>query len=114
LYVGFQAYLLFGAGTEWLRPNYAKFRFVLPILKDDHASNLEPATDCAQPNSIAANVESMNKFGIGVAGNIAAGDSYGQYRLCSVETPLIVHRSCVCCQSCQSCIRGIHCHFLYL
>jgi hypothetical protein len=89
---------------------------MLPILKDDQAPHFELATDCAQPNSIPADVESMDKFRVGFAGTIVAGDSYGQYRLGSVQTPpLIAHpRFRVCRQSCQSFIRGTQCHFLYL
>jgi hypothetical protein len=76
---------------------------VLPILKYDQASHFELATNRTQPNSAAADVEGMDKFRIGFAGNIIARDSYRQYRLGPLQTPLIADRRfCVCCQSRQS------------
>jgi len=106
LCVGLQANLLFGAGTQRLSPNHTKLCLVLPILKYDEASNLELTTDRTQPNSAPADVESMNEFGIGLAVDVVAGNSYRQHRFSSVETALIPDgRLCVRGQGCQSFIR---------
>jgi len=76
---------------------------VLPILKYDHASNIELAADAAQPNSIPANVESVDELRIGLARSVISENSYRQYRLRPVYPPLIAYRRlCVCRQSFQS------------
>lgn len=76
LYVRLEADLLLGAGTEWPGPNHAKFRFVLAVLKYDQAANFELAPDCAQANSVAADVEGMDEFGIGFAGTVTPRNSH--------------------------------------
>jgi hypothetical protein len=78
--VGFEADLLFGTGTERLGPNDAELCLVLTILKYDQTPNFELAMDRAQPNSISADVERMDKFRIGLARNVVPGNSYGQNR----------------------------------
>jgi hypothetical protein len=79
LCVAFQPNLLFGAGTERPGPNDTKLCLVFPVLNYDQAPNFELATDRTQPNSGPADVESMDEFRIGIAGNVVAGDSYGQH-----------------------------------
>ena len=114
LSVGFEANLLFCTGTQGLGPNYAKFCFVLPIVECHHATDFELATNRAQPNSGAADVEGMDQFRKGVAGNVVAGDSYRQHRFGSVNTTLFTRGSCLLYQGCQSFIRRSQCHFLCL
>jgi len=86
---------------------------MLPIMEQHQASNFELATNRTQANSGAADVKGMDEFRIGVAGNIVAGNSYGQHRFRPVETALFVERgSCVFYQGSQSFVRRIQCHFL--
>ncbi len=87
-----QPHLLFGARSQRLNPNYPKLRLVLPILKCDRASHLESTTNRAQPNSGLADIESMDQFRVGIAGNVAAKNSYRQHRLGSIQATFFVHR----------------------
>jgi len=88
--VGFKADLLFGTGTERLGPDDAELCLMLPIVKYDYTPHFELAMDRAQPDSVAADVESMDEFRIGLARNVVPGDSYRQHRLRPVQAPLIV------------------------
>jgi hypothetical protein len=88
---------------------------VLAVLKYDGAANFQLAADRPQAHSIAADVESMDQFGIGFARNVIPGNSDGQYCPGPVNLSLIVERrTCVRRQSFQSFIRGVQSHFLYL
>jgi hypothetical protein len=79
LSVGLQADLLLGAGTDSLDPDYAKICPVLAILDDDQAPHFELAANRTQSNPSFADVESVNQVGVGIAGNVAAQNSYRQH-----------------------------------
>ena len=70
--VTFQSNLYLDTGTQRTRPNDAELRLVLPILNDDEAAHLNLVMDRAQPNSAAADIESVDEFRIGFAGDIVA------------------------------------------